>query len=1081
MANGNNRDVNLRIRAKDETGPGVKSAQTALSRFAAAQQRTQSRRDLYAGATQSAKDMTAAYKAATEQATKFGRQMDDVKNWRWSDEVVENPAELARNFEESRAAARRAKTEYLEAGAALARMQGKQGGFAAFDQIAIDAKKADAAIDNVTSSLDRMTAAQRRAATATKAARKGDLAEQITGAYTSKQGRGPLGLRPYELQNLGYQINDLFTQIASGTSPMQAFAQQGGQIAQLFPKATTAILRFSPAIAAAALVVSPFVVALKQLGDEAKRLDAVNQAMAVSGNAADYAKKDLIDYAATLQDLGLKATEVGGVINTSLREGLRPEYFDRFATSAKGLSKVTGDELAASMNEVTEAFTGNADQVLALDDKLGFLSRTERKHIEQLREAKKDADARTEAFAIFERKYGAIAAKMDGSWDRILDNFGDAWGAFGKLLLDGIQWDAIKTQIGGILAMIAELTAKLPGVKRSEREALASQHAGYDRQLATLEGRPDGGSTRGGRGGPTVAEERQRIARERDAVIRRITEIDKAKVAAQPELPDTTIDPPNPANTDSGRDREAERLAKRQREYIEGLKEANDQREFELSLLSKAEREAEILREIEKARNAARDVGLSLTEDQTQAIRDSVGALYDSKKIQGALEIVERTRLRLAEARNQREERSAAIAREMKAAGFNPGTIKDRAGLISEGNIDLANRPVAVNEDGSISTVRSISIEVDGEVVLIPTVGPDGSVLSDEDAIDLFEASGKNLGIFQTLDAAEKYAEELHAAQEVFYSDAVQNYKSMLGQLYDLEDKKRQQLLLEKALADQQAIQQELQQQIATAADAGDNTRVSSLQEQLTRVNGSLLQAIGNILEFWRTQSGPEAEAAILKWEGIEEAIKTAGQKAIVTGTQIDQMLAQGGANAFDQFAESLAEGANVFDSLRDAFLQFAADFLRQIAQMIAQQLLLNALGASNGKASGTGSAISGFLNGLFGSKHTGGLVGHGGGFKTAAIAAFAGATRYHSGGIAGLAPNEVPAILLRNEEVLTEDDPRHRANGGLGASGKGSVKVINVFDPADALDRGLETEKGERSFFNFVRRNSGTFKALLA
>jgi uncharacterized protein (UPF0335 family) len=36
---------------------------------------------------------------------------------------------------------------------------------------------------------------------------------------------------------------------------------------------------------------------------------------------------------------------------------------------------------------------------------------------------------------------------------------------------------------------------------------------------------------------------------------------------------------------------------------------------------------------------------------------------------------------------------------------------------------------------------------------------------------------------------------------------------------------------------------------------------------------------------------------------------------------------------------------------------------------------------------------------------------------------------RYHTGGLAGLKPDEVPAVLLKNEEVLTRDDPRHRDN----------------------------------------------------
>jgi hypothetical protein len=40
---------------------------------------------------------------------------------------------------------------------------------------------------------------------------------------------------------------------------------------------------------------------------------------------------------------------------------------------------------------------------------------------------------------------------------------------------------------------------------------------------------------------------------------------------------------------------------------------------------------------------------------------------------------------------------------------------------------------------------------------------------------------------------------------------------------------------------------------------------------------------------------------------------------------------------------------------------------------------------------------------------------------------------RYHTGGIAGLAADEVPAVLKKGEEVLTEADPRHRDNFGGG------------------------------------------------
>lgn len=194
----------------------------------------------------------------------------------------------------------------------------------------------------------------------------------------------------------------------------------------------------------------------------------------------------------------------------------------------------------------------------------------------------------------------------------------------------------------------------------------------------------------------------------------------------------------------------------------------------------------------------------------------------------------------------------------------------------------------------------------------------------------------------------------------------------------------------------------------------------------------------------------------------VESRYLSAGQQAGVVWEDARESLMNFPTGIGSAF-ESAIRGT---ESLSDAML----GLLQDIGAVIAKALIMRALFGGEGGG--------GLLGGLFGAMHEGGPVGVFSGVRAVDPGVFANAPRYHSGGIAGLAPNEVPAILEAGEVVIPKDA---RRRGGAEPSAGDTYNITIQAADAQSFAKLLERGKGtlENLIVNGIQRGGSLRSAI--
>lgn len=152
---------------------------------------------------------------------------------------------------------------------------------------------------------------------------------------------------------------------------------------------------------------------------------------------------------------------------------------------------------------------------------------------------------------------------------------------------------------------------------------------------------------------------------------------------------------------------------------------------------------------------------------------------------------------------------------------------------------------------------------------------------------------------------------------------------------------------------------------------------------------------------------------------------------------EVMQALGDTATSVWDRLVDGAYEGKDALSVLRDT----AIDLGREVAKLSGKAIINTLLGQPVTGGIFGGAIVPGIL-------HAGGTAGVDGygHSRTFSAATWAGAPRYHAGGIAGLKPGEIPAILQRGERVLP-------AGQSMSDGGNAAIQVTlnitneNVFD----------------------------------
>lgn len=889
---------------------------------------------------------------------------------------------------------------------------------------------------------------------------------------------GLFGLKPNDLANLSFQLNDIFVSLASGQNPFIVLIQQGSQIGQLFPGLISTVARFALAWAPVIAIVAAVGFAFRELYTDAERLKKAGQDLAQAPLGEGIDVQRFADAQEKLEGVAEKAEDARKAMLLLVEEGFDTDSIETYAEAAGRLAERLGIDVVEATQLLVDVQQGGIDAVFDLAEKTNDLTEADLAHAEALFEAGRAGEARQFILDRVAERNQQIADATQSSWTPAVKNLQSAWQSFTGWLQTTFQpvIDRINQYINDTIVGFTFLTGLLAGkgvagaredafqVIRTQRGMNAQPRRGAsdqqirDRRFANELDEEVESTRELSRAERLARAEREARTRAQAAGVSQALEeraVTQAIAAEQRKI--------NQEGARAGRRSDA--AASRARRAAEA-----EQRKRESALRQLDSQLRQLNRAAFTGESASLEERLTAINERYETIADSIKKVRDlgmtTDSDGTSLDVIERQveatkeRLRNEETIKFFQERAATLERQREAEIQRITDARERGaitteeamrqtaevvGRISPQIVEAANQALTVARalagtnpsPEMVSWIASLERIVSGEATnrAVADVGLAGFEETSSRLDTLLRERDELVQSYQTL-----YELGLRSEGEVRQLTA-EAYSRQAASIQPVLDQLRQQVELLHNTIDpltQLPIISDSAYTAWLAKIEAVNAGLQNIDPRLARIN----QAVSGSIQ-----------------QGVTSAFNAIAQSIVGV---------IGGTESFGDALENLGRTAlSIFGSILDSIAQV-------LIQMVALQIAQSLLGGGPG---------GGFFSFLF---HDGGIVGGRGASRQRRTgggdAGWIGAPKFHGGGGLGLRPDEYKAVLKRGEEVLTEDDPRHIRNLGSGGGSDGGapgLKQVLLLDP-EAVPNAMQTRSGQKSLLTVIRQNKETIKQVL-